>query len=72
MDFILKNRFKNAYDVYLLSKQTNTKKSISKFKMLKNPLNCFLATCYVTFGNIESLQYYKTKEAENCCLFLTL
>tara|TARA_B100001564_G_scaffold353430_1_gene362341 strand:+ start:3529 stop:4596 length:1068 start_codon:yes stop_codon:yes gene_type:complete len=56
---------RNAYDVYLLSKQTNAQKSLSKFEMLKNPLNCFLATCYVTFGNIESLQYNKTKKAEN-------
>ncbi len=56
---------RNAYDVYLLSKQTNAKKSLSKFEMLKSPLNCFLATCYVTFGNIESLEYYKTKETES-------
>ena len=61
------NRFslRNAYDVFLLSKKVDTKKAISKFTKLKNPLNCFIANCNLVFGDLESLKYYKTKEAEN-------
>jgi len=56
---------RNAYDVFLLSKKVDTKKVISKFTKLKNPLNCFLANCNLVFGDLESLKYHKTKEAEN-------
>jgi hypothetical protein len=56
---------RNAYDVFLLSKKVNTKKAISKFTKLKNPLNCFLANCNLVFGDLESLEYHKTKEVEN-------
>jgi len=64
--FELKNfSLRNAYDVFLLSKKVDTKKAISKFTMLKNPLNCFLANCNLVFGDLESLKYNKTKEAEN-------
>ena len=56
---------RNAYDVFLLSKKTNGKNSFSKFKTLKNPLNCFLAICYVAFGEIDSLEYHKTEETAN-------
>jgi hypothetical protein len=64
--FELKNfSLRNAYDVFLLSKKVDTKKAISKFTKLKNPLNCFLANCNLVFGDLESLEYYKTKEAEN-------
>jgi len=56
---------RNAYDVFLLSKKVDTKKTISKFTKLKNPLNCFLANCNLVFGDLESLEYHKTKEAEN-------
>jgi hypothetical protein len=61
------NRFslRNAYDVFLLSKKVDTKKVISKFTKLKNPLNCFLANCNLVFGDLESLKYHKTKESEN-------
>ena len=61
------NRFslRNAYDVFLLSKKVDTKKVISKFTKLKKPLNCFLANFNLVFGNLESLEYHKTKEAEN-------
>jgi hypothetical protein len=64
--FELKNfSLRNAYDVFLLSKKVDTKKVISKFTKLKNPLNCFLANCNLVFGDLESLEYHKTKEAEN-------
>jgi hypothetical protein len=56
---------RNAYDVFLLSKKVDTKKAISKFTKLKNPLNCFLANCNLVFGDLESLEYFKTKESEN-------
>jgi hypothetical protein len=64
--FELKNfSLRNAYDVFLLSKKVDTKKVVSKFTKLKNPLNCFIANCNLVFGDLESLEYHKTKEAEN-------
>ena len=64
--FDLKNfSLRNAYDVFLLSKKVDAKKAISKFTKLKNPLNCFLANCNLVFGDLESLDYHKTKESEN-------
>ena len=56
---------RNAYDVFLLSKKVDTKKTILKFTKLKSPLNCFIANCNLVFGDLESLGYFKTKEAEN-------
>ena len=64
--FELKNfSLRNAYDVFLLSKKVDTKKAISNFTKLKNPLNSFLANCNFVFGDLESLKYHKTKEVEN-------
>lgn len=64
--FELKNfSLRNAYDVFLLSKKVNTKKAISNFIKLKDPLNCFLANCNLVFGDLKSLKYYKTKQSEN-------
>ena len=63
--FELKNfSLRNAYDVFLLSKKVDTKKAISKFTKLKSSLNCFLANCNLVFGDLESLDYFKTKESE--------
>ena len=63
--FKLKNfSLRNAYDVFLLSKKVDTKKAISKFTKLKSSLNCFLVNCNLVFGDLESLKYHKTKEAE--------
>jgi hypothetical protein len=56
---------RNAYDVFLLSKKVDTKKAISKFTKLKSPLNCFIANCNLVFVDLESLEYYKTKESES-------
>ena len=56
---------RSAYDVFLLSKKVDTKKAISKFTKLNNPLNCFLANCNLVFGDLESLKYNKSEEAEN-------
>ncbi|QTE22251.1 nucleotidyltransferase domain-containing protein [Polaribacter cellanae] len=55
---------RNAYDLFLLSKKTVAKEAFKKFDTLQNPLNCFLAICYVTFNNINSLAYTKTVETE--------
>lgn len=56
--FYFKNlTLKPAYDVFLLSKKTNTKLAIQQFKKLKYPLNCFLASSYQVFNNIDSLGY---------------
>lgn len=56
---------RKAYDVYLLSKKVDTKKTISKLNKLKEPLNCFLANCNLVFGNLESISYYKSIKTEN-------
>lgn len=56
---------RNAYDVYLLSKKTEAKIAFLKFDLLYNPLNCFLAICYEVFGNVDSLQYDKTRDTDN-------
>ncbi len=56
---------RDAYDVFLLSKKTNTKMAISDFIKLKSPLNCFLANCNLIFGDLQSLNYFKTKESKN-------
>ena len=55
---------RNAYDVFLLSKKTKTKNCFLKFKNLKKILNSFLAVCHVSFGDIDSLEYDKTKQTE--------
>jgi len=52
---------RNGYDVFLLSKKINTKEAISKFKTLRNPLNFFIASCYITFGKVDSLAYESTR-----------
>ena len=56
---------RNAYDVFLLSKKSNAKKSLGRFGTLTLPLNCFLATCYVAFGEINTLEYDKTDKTAN-------
>jgi hypothetical protein len=53
---------RNGYDVFLLSKKVNAKHVISKFKTLRKPLNYFLASCYLTFGKVDSLAYETTRK----------
>ncbi|WP_254712461.1 nucleotidyltransferase domain-containing protein [Polaribacter pectinis] len=55
---------RNAYDVFLLSKKTTAKNAFDNYKKLYNPLNCFLATCYETFGKSASLTYKETPETK--------
>jgi hypothetical protein len=54
---------RNAYDVFLLSKKTNTKDAVNSLDKLSHPLNCFLAACYEVFNMVDSLEYNKTKKA---------
>ena len=51
---------RNAYDVFLLSKKTNSKEALNALDKLAEPLNCFLAACYTVFNKIDSLKYHKT------------
>ena len=53
---------RNAYDVFLLSKKTNSGNAINSLKKLKHPLNCFLAVCFEIFNKVDSLQYYESKK----------
>lgn len=55
---------RNAYDLFLLSKKTNAKTSISKFIKLKKPLNYFIAISYLVFNKPESLKYNSTLETK--------
>ena len=54
---------RNAYDVFLLSKKTNTKDTLNALDKLTNPLNCFLAACYEVFDRVDSLEYNNTINA---------
>ena len=53
---------RNAYDVFLLSKKTNAKNAVNRLGRLSNPLNCFLAACYVIFNKVNSLEYNNTNK----------
>ena len=54
---------RNAYDVFLLSKKTSAKDAVNTLDKLSQPLNCFLASCFEVFNNVDSLEYNKTKNA---------
>jgi len=51
---------RNAYDVFLLSKKTNSMTAVNALDKLTSPLNCFLAACYEVFNKVNSLEYNKT------------
>ncbi len=55
---------RNAYDVFLLSKKTVAKDAFKNFNLLRNPLNSFLASTYIIFNNVSSLEYYNSVETE--------
>jgi hypothetical protein len=55
---------RNAYDVFLLSKKTNVKLAFNTFDKLKNPLKCFIASCFQVFNNPHTLQYNTTLEID--------
>jgi hypothetical protein len=48
---------RNAYDVFLLSKKTNTKDAVNTLDKLSHPLNCFLAACDEVFNKVETIEY---------------
>jgi hypothetical protein len=50
---------RNAYDVFLLSKKTNTKDAVNTLNKLRHPLHCFLAACDEVFNNVETIEYNK-------------
>ena len=50
---------RNAYDVFLLSKKTNTKDAVNSLNKLSHPLNCFLAACDQVFDKVETIEYNK-------------
>ena len=62
---------RNAYDVFLLSKKTTAKSAFNDFINLKNPLNCFLASCYAVFNKPSSLEYVETNETKEYIDFFT-
>ncbi len=55
---------RNSYDVFLLSKKTNSLKAVKRFNKLFHPLNNYIALSYKTFGQISSLKYKFTKESK--------
>jgi len=54
---------RNGYDVFLLSKRTNTKKAIAIFDKIQKSLNNFLVICNEALGIIGSIVYYNTEES---------
>lgn len=61
---------RNSYDVFLLSKRTNSLNAILKFKKLFTPLNNFLAITEQCFSS-DSITYMKSKETENYLIMFT-
>ena len=55
---------RNAYDVFLLSKNTIAKKAFKKFNTLEHLLNSFLASSYIMFNNPKTLEYTTSKKIE--------
>ena len=52
---------RNAYDVFLLSKQTVAGIAMGSLQILKEPLECFVASTFEVFNRPTSLQYISTK-----------
>jgi len=55
---------RNYYDLFLLSKKTNTLKSIQSIEKYFNILNSFLASCNFVFNNISSIHFKDDKKAK--------
>ena len=55
---------RNAYEVFLLSKKTNTKDAVNSLAKLSYPLNCFLAACNEVFNEIEAIKYNNNNNAK--------
>lgn len=52
---------RNAYDVFLISKKTDTKNVSNTFDNLRKPLNSFLAICYHVFNKPISITFHKNE-----------
>lgn len=50
---------RNAYDVFLLSKKTNSMNAVNSLNKLSHPLNCFLAACYEIFNKTKTIEFNK-------------
>lgn len=55
---------RNYYDLFLLSKKTNTLKAIQSIEKYFNILNSFLASCNFVFNNISSIHFKDDKKAK--------
>ena len=55
---------RNAYDVFLLSKEVNAKNAVNSISTLSHPLHCFLAACGEVFNTPDSLEYTQTKQTK--------
>ena len=66
--YFKKLALRNAYDVFLLSRSTNTLEAISSFNKLYHPLNCFLAACQEVFNSHETIGCFKNAKTS---LYLT-
>lgn len=54
---------RNSYDLFLLSKETDTLKVIQQIPKYFDLLNTFLASCHMIFDNCESILFEKNKRA---------
>lgn len=55
---------RNSYDLFLLSKKTNTLEVIQSFKKHFNILNAFLASCNLLFNRINSITFLEDKASK--------
>ncbi len=56
---------RNYYDLFLLSKKTNTLTAIKSAKQYFTILNSFLASCYYIFDAVSSIEFVRNKAATN-------
>ena len=56
---------RNCYDLFLVSKKTNTLEAINSVGDYVNILNSFLASCHHIFNGISSIKFINDKKAVN-------
>ena len=56
---------RNCYDLFLVSKKTNTLEAINSIGDYVNILNSFLASCHHIFNGISSIKFINDKKAVN-------
>ncbi len=57
--YFKKLALRNAYDVLLLSRKTNTIDALCSLNKLSHPLNCFLAACQEVFNSVGTIAFNK-------------